>query len=181
MSPLTLAALPLYAYLAVVTLPLTMSDLRERRLPNLLVLPGYPVAAASWLLALVLGGPFPFSSAVAGAVALLGLGVLAALGSLGMGDAKLAGLIACALGLHSWGAAVAGLAVGCVLGGIWALGSRLAAAGCGQMPGGGDRVQPGGRGADGAGIPLGPALLAGLWLVAGLAWGMQPPAYTAPA
>lgn len=93
-------------YVAVVTLPLIVTDVRERRLPNALVLPGYVVAGArvvgEVLAAVARGSPGSAGSVgeqvVAGFCALGLLGVLAAGGGMGMGDVKLGGLLGIALG-----------------------------------------------------------------------------------
>lgn len=122
-------------YVAAVTVPLVVTDVRERRLPNALVLPGYAFAALglAWD-ALARGSPgadagaavvgvVPVVAAGSGAVAVVAVGVgvlglfvlLAWTGGLGMGDAKLAGLLAIALGaVGPLGMAVPAGAVGAV-------------------------------------------------------------------
>lgn len=125
-------------YVAAVTVPLVVTDVRERRLPNALVLPGYAFAALglAWD-ALSRGSPgadagaavvgvVPVVAAGSGAVAVVAVGVgvlglfvlLAWTGGLGMGDAKLAGLLAIALGavapVGAAGAAVPAGALGAV-------------------------------------------------------------------
>jgi len=128
-------------YVAAVTVPLVVTDVREQRLPNALVLPGYAFAALglAWD-ALARGSPgadagaavvgvVPVVAAGPGAVAVVavvavGVGVLglfvllAWTGGLGMGDAKLAGLLAIALGavapVGAAGAAVPAGALGAV-------------------------------------------------------------------
>ncbi|WP_349864197.1 hypothetical protein [Leifsonia sp. WHRI 6310E] len=125
-------------YVAAVTVPLVVTDVREQRLPNALVLPGYAFAALglAWD-ALARGSPgadagaavvgvVPVVAAGSGAVAVVAVGVgvlglfvmLAWTGGLGMGDAKLAGLLAIVLGavgpVGVAGAAVPAGAVGAV-------------------------------------------------------------------
>ncbi|MFF2053944.1 prepilin peptidase [Leifsonia sp. NPDC058194] len=93
-------------YVAAVTAPLIVADAREQRLPNALVLPGYAFAAVGLVWeALARGSPGVERGGLA-AVTVIGCagGVFAVLammsraGALGMGDAKLAGLLALAIG-----------------------------------------------------------------------------------
>jgi|GEM_PF-975598 len=139
-------------YVAAVTVPLVVTDVREQRLPNALVLPGYAFAALglAWD-ALARGSPRADAGAavvgvvpvVAAGVGVLGLFVLLAwTGGLGMGDAKLAGLLAIALG-------AVGMAV--PAGAVGALGAAGAA-----VP----------AGAVGAVAPLGMAVPVLVWVVA---------------
>lgn len=107
-----------YSYLAAVSVPLSMVDLAEQRLPSVVVLPSY----------LVLGATFAIeanrsSNHVALVRALVAMAVLAAaylvlalgLGGLGAGDVKFAGLLGLALGWLSWGAVLAGTSAGWLL------------------------------------------------------------------
>jgi leader peptidase (prepilin peptidase)/N-methyltransferase len=98
------AALPTYLYLAAAGVVLARVDLRVNRLPNAIVLPSYPVTglalvAASWASEdwqrLARAG-------LAAAAVLAGFLALALLASLGLGDVKLAGLLALATGWLSW-------------------------------------------------------------------------------
>ncbi|WP_238412890.1 prepilin peptidase [Saccharothrix deserti] len=107
-----------YSYLAAVAVPLAIVDLAEQRLPSKVVLPSY----------LVLGGVFATETALNSSYAdllraLAGMVVLAAaylvlalaLGGLGAGDVKLAGLLGLALAWLSWGAVLTGTFVGWLL------------------------------------------------------------------
>jgi len=80
-------------YLAAVGPELTRIDLREKRLPNRIVLPGLVVgiaaAAGSWLTS----GVPPLVPVVAGVAFGGGLFLIALAGGMGMGDVKLAALI----------------------------------------------------------------------------------------
>jgi leader peptidase (prepilin peptidase)/N-methyltransferase len=100
-------ALPAYFYLTAVALALTVIDWRVRRLPNSIVLPSYPILAA--LLALASFGQgdwFALARAGIGGVALVAfytaVCVIAPRG-MGLGDAKLSGVLGMALAWLGWG------------------------------------------------------------------------------
>jgi len=80
-------------------------DLREHRLPNRLVLPAFPVALSAQLIATTISADWArqlFAVLIALAVALIGLGANY-IDALGMGDVKLATVIALTLGyLNPW-------------------------------------------------------------------------------
>ena len=87
-------------YLLVVAWPLTVIDLREHRLPNRLVLPAFPVAFLAQLIATIISADWArqlFALLVALTVAVIGLGANY-IDTLGMGDVKLATVIALTLG-----------------------------------------------------------------------------------
>lgn len=131
--------LPLTLYLAAVTAPLVETDVRERRLPNALVLPAYPIALAG-----LLGSAERLVPLLVCGGVLLVFGVMHLVADLGMGDVKLAGALA--LSLATLGAAPlgVGLVLPFLLGGAVALVLLLA-----------------GRRGD---LPFGPYLLAGYWI-----------------
>ncbi|MDN4615806.1 prepilin peptidase [Leifsonia sp. F6_8S_P_1B] len=87
------------AYAAAVAARLVRTDVREHRLPNALVLPGFAFAAVGLVWdALARGSPEALGAAVVLGVAVGGaLLVLASGGGLGMGDVKLATLLVVAL------------------------------------------------------------------------------------
>lgn len=143
-------------YVAAVTVPLFVTDVREHRLPNALVLPGYAFAAAGVVLNAQKGGPAPGEALAVCALALAVMGALALGGGLGMGDAKLAGMLALALAATGLGAAsviVAG-AVSAVSAGVAAV-AVIA----------GRRRDPQVAGHH---IPFGPFLLGGFWFAVAL-------------
>ena len=118
-------AVPAFAALAAVGVVLAVVDWDTRRLPDAITLPAYPLvvgllAVGSWL-----AGDWPglLRAAVAGAGALTLYGALAfaAPRGLGFGDVKLAGLLGSALGWLSWTAAVVGVALGFLIGGVVSL------------------------------------------------------------
>lgn len=142
-------ALPAYSYLAVVGAVLAVTDARQRRLPDRLTLPSYPVALALLGLAALLlpGGGRPFLGALLGLGIALGLFLVQAViypDGLGWGDVKLAGILGLYLGWLGLTALVAGLFLGYLLAG--AAGLALIAAG---------------RASRKTQLPFGPFLLAG--------------------
>lgn len=136
------AAVPLL-YLGIVTPGLFRWDLRDRRLPNALVVPGYAAGGIGILGEWAWTGVFPVTAVVASAGYFLFLLVLALGGGMGMGDVKLAGVLGLAAGLLGNAAAVLSPVLAFLFGGVAAI---LALR----------------RGA-GTRIPFGPFLLAGLW------------------
>ncbi len=87
-------------YLLAVAWPLTVIDLREHRLPNRLVLPAFPVAFLAQFIATVISADWArqlYAVLIALAVGVLGLAANY-INALGMGDVKLAAVIALTLG-----------------------------------------------------------------------------------
>lgn len=155
------------AYVSAVTFPLCAIDIRERRLPNVLVLPGYAVAGTGLVWdALARGHPVQ----AVGEVVLCAAGVLGVLlavaagGGIGMGDVKLAGLLALVLGglgIGGVGAdtAVGSATIGPIVPAVACIAVAFAAAGLVAL-----RAPPL-RAARDEGIPLGPYLLGSFWVV----------------
>ena len=87
-------------YLLVVAWPLTVIDLREHRLPNRLVLPAFPVALLAQLIATIISADWARQlSALLMALLFAAIGLGANyIDALGMGDVKLATVIALTLG-----------------------------------------------------------------------------------
>lgn len=131
-------------YVAAVTVPLCAADLRERRLPNALVLPGFAFAMTGAVSGGSDRGSPPYASVGLCLVALLVFGALAVAGGLGMGDVKLAGMLALALSASGLGPTALLVAVGTAFAGagVAALVEMLH----------GERE-----------VPFGPFLLAGFW------------------
>ncbi len=154
-------------YLAAVTPALVQYDLRELRLPDALVLPGAAFVAVGAVWSSFGSGGWLVVGAVlaCGAGALVGFAVLASGGGLGMGDVKLAAVLAGALGAV---AAERGPPLGEVVAlvGCWVVVSFVAGAvvasaalrgrGHGGAPGGGGGRLP-------AELPFGPVLLGTFW------------------
>ena len=78
---------------AIQTIPLVVIDIREHRLPNVWVFPGYIVLAVCWV-GMGFSHPADFGVSVLG---MFGYGVflfvLSLLGGMGLGDVKLAGVL----------------------------------------------------------------------------------------
>ncbi|MBF4463427.1 MULTISPECIES: prepilin peptidase [unclassified Rathayibacter] len=104
---------------AVVTVPLVLADVRERRLPNALTGALLVGAVAEALGSFAAGRP-P-SGVVATVGTALALGVLHVAGGLGLGDVKLGAALACPLGLVDPLGAAFAPACAFVLAGCWAV------------------------------------------------------------
>lgn len=143
---------PTYGYLAVLTVVLTVIDIRTRTLPNVLTLTGYPILLALLVIPAAVDDRWTdFGRAVLGALVTLlvftGMALLTPHG-LGMGDAKLAGVLALPLAFQSWldlGLALAGAFVLSAIVSIILLALRRV-----------DRSSL---------LPFGPFLMAATWLV----------------
>ncbi|HEY9240893.1 MAG TPA: A24 family peptidase [Streptosporangiaceae bacterium] len=141
--------LPGYGYLALAGTGLAVIDARERRLPDRLTLPSYPVALALLGLAALLppGGGRHFLGALAGlgiALALFTVQAVLYPAGLGWGDVKLAGILGLYLGWLGLAAVAAGLFLGYLLAAVAGLGLIAA-----------------GRASRKTQLPFGPFLLAG--------------------
>jgi prepilin signal peptidase PulO-like enzyme (type II secretory pathway) len=108
--------LPALAYLAAIAVPLAVTDIRHRTLPDRLTLPSYPAAAGLLAVAAAWtpGGGHRFLGAAAGLAAALGLYLLAAwlVPGTGGGDVKLSGVLGLYLGWYGAPTLVAGLFAG---------------------------------------------------------------------
>ncbi|MFC3494190.1 prepilin peptidase [Glycomyces rhizosphaerae] len=90
-------------------------DVYQRRLPDLLILPAYPLAA---VLLIATGDADTMLRAAACAAAAMALyGIACATGQVGFGDVKLAGLLSLVLGWAAWETAVIALVASAVIGG----------------------------------------------------------------
>jgi leader peptidase (prepilin peptidase) / N-methyltransferase len=142
------AELPAWLWLAVVGLLLAVVDLRTLLLPNRVLLPGSVGGVVLLAVAAATDGSWPAlgRALLAGIVAAAALLVLALISphGMGMGDVKLAGLLGLYLGWLGWPVVLTGLFLGFVLQAV--VGLVLLAA---------RRVDRK------AGLPFGPALLAG--------------------
>jgi leader peptidase (prepilin peptidase)/N-methyltransferase len=144
-----------FLWFAVAGVALTVIDVQTLRLPNGIIVPSWVLVGA--LLAAEsarCGQPGRAVTALLASVASAAALFLPALvlpASLGMGDVKLAGLVALLLGWSGWGAVVSGLVAGFVL----AAGTGLLLVLTGRI----GAQQP---------IPLGPFLIGGTWLGVGV-------------
>jgi leader peptidase (prepilin peptidase)/N-methyltransferase len=114
-----LAVLLVFSVAAVV---ISVVDLREKRVPNpVLLVAGAVVAVLAVLDAALTGAWFALLGAVIGGAALFGAYLLIAFlapAAMGMGDVKLAALVGFVLGGAGWGAWILGVAAGVLCGGI---------------------------------------------------------------
>ncbi|WP_428830342.1 prepilin peptidase [Cellulomonas endometrii] len=143
--------LPALAYLAAVSVALALIDLDVHRLPDVIVLPSYPVAAV--LLALASWNPGQVAdwgalgrAFLAGAALLVFYLVVLVVypKGMGLGDVKLAGVLGMYLGWVGWGAVLVGWFATFLLGGLFAVSLLVS-----------------GRAQKGSGIPFGPWMLLG--------------------
>ncbi|MGH3830308.1 MAG: prepilin peptidase [Pseudonocardiaceae bacterium] len=105
-----------YSGLAAVCVPLAAIDLLEQRMPARLLLPAYPTLAVPLALAAAVehnGAAMLRALAGMAILFVFYLGIaLAARGSLGAADIRLAGLLGLALGWQSWTALIGGTLLG---------------------------------------------------------------------
>lgn len=151
-----------YLYFFVISVVLTVIDLRSHRLPNAIVLPSFVVAFGLFTLACLLGADWGALLRAALGMATLWLFyfVLRLLSRQGMGggDVKLAGLVGFYLAWLGWVPLMIGALAAFVLGGVAAVVLLI-----------------GGRAHRRTAIPFGPWMLAGAWIgvvVAGAASGL---------
>ena len=138
-------------YVAVASIPLAWIDVREHRLPNMWVLPGYIVLLIGLGGVWVSSGEFP-ALAVGSAIAYFAfMFLLSLIGGMGMGDVKLAGVLGGAAGLLGLTAAVLSPVVGFIAGGVISLVFMVA-------------TKAGRK----ARIPFGPFMLLGFWVAVAL-------------
>ena len=152
--------LPAFLYLAAISIVLTLIDIDVHRLPDAIVLPSYPVAAALLAVASLGEGD-------SGALLRAGIGsvsmwvfyfllVLIYPRGMGFGDVKLAGVLGGYLAWLGWSPLLVGAFLGFLFGGI-----------------GGVAMMALGRAERKTMIPFGPFMIAGTWvaIVAGAAIG----------
>jgi leader peptidase (prepilin peptidase) / N-methyltransferase len=149
-------ALPAFAYLAAISIALTLIDLAVHRLPDPIVLPSYLIGGVLLGVASLAahdGGSVV--RAVIGGAALWVLYLVLVLvypAGMGLGDVKLAGVLGMYLGWLGWAELAVGAFLGFLLGGLSGLGLMLA-----------------GRAGRKTMIPFGPFMLAGAWLAIAIA------------
>jgi leader peptidase (prepilin peptidase)/N-methyltransferase len=114
--------LPAFLYLGAIGVALAMIDIDVKRLPNAIVLPSYPVAAALLTVAAAVDGRWEdLLRAGFGMLALYAFYFLLALvypAGMGFGDVKLAGILGLYLGWLGWAEVVTGGFLGFLFGGV---------------------------------------------------------------
>jgi leader peptidase (prepilin peptidase)/N-methyltransferase len=150
--------LPAALYLAALAITATAIDLEHHRLPDVLVLPSYPVMLALLVLATAgPGGLHDLGRAVLGGVAMFAgyllLGLINPSG-LGGGDIKLAGILGMVLGWVGWWTVAVGAFAGFLIGAV--IGLLLLVLG---------------RAGRKSHVPFGPAMFAGTYV--GLLFGQD--------
>jgi leader peptidase (prepilin peptidase)/N-methyltransferase len=147
------AVLPAFLAFALLATPLVLVDVEHHRLPDRLIVPAAVCALGLLALAAATRHDWPAlgRAAAAGGVVLAAFGgiALASPSSMGLGDVKLAGVIAVYLGWLGWVQVLYGIFAGFVLGAV------VAAV-----------LLAGRRASLKSDIALGPALIAGALLVA---------------
>lgn len=144
--------LPAYLYLGAIGAALTLIDLDVHRLPDLIVLPSYPIAFVLLLVPTVVTGQWGalLRGVLAGIALFVGYLVLALVspggGGLGFGDVKLAGVLGLLLGWVGWGPAVVSVLAAFVIGGLIATVMLLAR-----------------RASRSSSIAFGPSMILGAW------------------
>jgi leader peptidase (prepilin peptidase) / N-methyltransferase len=141
--------LPAFCYLAAVSVPLTIIDVREKRLPDVLTLPSYPAAALLLGLGAIFipNGRWLFLHAIIGLAVAGAFYVLLAViypAGIGWGDVKLSGILGLYLGWCGARTFATGLIGGFVLAAVFGIALIVA-----------------GRASRKTQIPFGPFMLAG--------------------
>lgn len=151
MTAATVVVVVAFLFFAIVSVVLSVIDVKTHRLPNAIVLPSYLVSFILFTLACVLGEDWAalLRAALSMAILFAFYALLRAIrpGGMGGGDVKLAGLIGIQLGWLGWGSVVVGTLGAFVLGGLFGLTLLLTR-----------------RAGRRTAIPFGPWMLAGSWL-----------------
>jgi leader peptidase (prepilin peptidase)/N-methyltransferase len=119
--------LPAYLYLGAIGAALTLIDLDVQRLPDLIVLPSYPIVFVLLLVPTMVTGQWGalLRAVLAGSGLYVGALVLALVSpvgeGLGRGDVKLAGVLGLLLGWLGWSQVIVSIFAASIAGGVIAL------------------------------------------------------------
>jgi leader peptidase (prepilin peptidase)/N-methyltransferase len=119
--------LPAYLYLGAIGAALTLIDLDVHRLPDLIVLPSYPIVFVLLFVPTLVTGQWDalLRGVLAGLALFVGYLMLALIspggGGLGLGDVKLAGVLGLLLGWLGWSPAIVSVLAAFIIGGFIAL------------------------------------------------------------
>jgi leader peptidase (prepilin peptidase) / N-methyltransferase len=144
--------LPAYLYMGAIGAALTLIDLDVQRLPDMIVLPSYPIVFVLLLVPTMVTGQWGalLRAVLAGSVLYLGYRVLALVSpgaGPGRGDVKLAGVLGLLLGWLGWGQAIVSIFAASITGGVIALSLLLA-----------------GRASHSLLMAFGPSMMLGAWV-----------------
>ncbi|WP_307796256.1 prepilin peptidase [Amycolatopsis sp. 195334CR] len=120
--------LPVPLAVVAFAVPLTVVDLRERRLPDALTLRAYPIFAAALAFAAIEGGAELLWGALLGGLVFGGLHAVTHRvipHALGAGDVKLAGSLGLVLGATGWAAMVAVVVIAAVVSAVLGVFARI--------------------------------------------------------
>lgn len=124
-APLINPLLPLVLILVSVGIALWLIDLDHMILPDVLVLPLYPIAVLGLAAAGLATGDWPIARALLSMLVWFAVFAVLYFGSLGramgFGDVKLAPVLGLVLGWIGWGPSVIGIFAGFVVGGLYGL------------------------------------------------------------
>jgi leader peptidase (prepilin peptidase)/N-methyltransferase len=150
-EPMIPALLPTLLIVLSAGIALVFIDIEHHRLPDVIVLPLYPVVLVGLGLAGLATGEWPVTRAVIGAAVWLaaigGIWLVSGGRAMGFGDVKIAPVLGLVLGWVGWGAAIIGL------GSAWLLGGLVGVA-----------LLVSGRAKRGQSLAFGPFLIAGFWV-----------------
>jgi leader peptidase (prepilin peptidase) / N-methyltransferase len=138
-----------YLAFAALAVALALIDIDVHRLPNVLVVPAYPVLAVLLAAGVADSGTILLTRAAIGALVLFAfflLVAIAARGGMGMGDVKLAGVVGGMTAALSWGTFLTGAFAGFLLGAL-----------------AGVLLMTGRRAGRQTAVPFGPFMLLGAW------------------
>lgn len=140
-----------FLYLGAISVALLLIDLDTRRLPNVIVVPGYVVGTVLLGVAALLRWDFTaLVSALVGAAVLFAFYFILAVavpGGMGFGDVKLSGVLGLFLAWIGWGALIVGVFSAFLLGGVFSIILMIAR-----------------RAGRRTAVPFGPWMLVGCWV-----------------